>query len=150
MTKQRKPVYVYTDRQMCSAAYWIGCAGSEIWSSESVYQGNIGAYIEVWDFTELLENEGIKVDIHREGKYKAMFHPLRTMTEVEVALLKAELNVCAEQFKATVQAHRPRVTRESMEGQCFDGPEALRLGLIDGVSDSLQELVEVVAAASGI
>jgi ClpP class serine protease len=75
------------------------------------------------------------------GKYKLMGAYWKPLSREEEAILQGEVDKIHEQFKDAINLRR-EIPEEYMQGQTFDGPEALEAGLIDGLVEDLQELVD--------
>lgn len=60
--------------------------------------------------------------------------------------LDREVQRTNDRFVAAVRAHRPGVADSSMEGQWFDGEEAVELKLADEVVGSVAEVIARVRA----
>src|SRR5205807_410377 len=75
-----KPVYVWTESQMASAAYWIGSQGRKLGMTPSSAVGSVGVYLLVLDATRQMEDQGLKIEAFSSGKYKMMGHEFRKLT----------------------------------------------------------------------
>jgi len=136
-----KNLVAFTDGQMCSAAYWLGCQASTLFATASSEVGSIGVYCAHIDQTRAMELEGLKVDLFKGGKHKAMGFPGIPLTEEERGIIQAGVDKTYSQFKQAVLANR-NVDDETMQGLTYDGDEALDLGLIDSIEDDLTKLIQ--------
>lgn len=137
-----KHTIAYTNSEMCSAAYWLASQTDEILASESATVGSIGVYLAILTMAQAMKNEGIKPEIFQRGAYKTLGMSYKDMTDDERALLQAGVDKAYNEFTGTVSAARPKVPASAMEGQTFDGEEALAVNLIDGLESDLSDLVE--------
>ncbi len=141
-----KPVYAFTDAGMCSAAYWIGSQASEVYSTGSAYVGSIGTYLAWLDPSVKMELEGIKLQLFAEGKHKGIGLPGRPLSADDEALLRARVKQVNDSFQAAVTGARPQIQPQTMEGQTFTGQEMQRAGLIDGLVDGFDDLLELIGS----
>lgn len=133
---EAKPVIAYADGQMDSAAYWLASQASAIYATESAEVGCIGAYQVHVDLSRLYANEGYDVKVFRSGPHKGMGLPSRHLQDDQADMLQADVDATAAKFKAAVRTGRQRdIADDTMQGQCFNAPDALSRGLIDGIVD---------------
>ena len=136
----------YSMSEMCSAAYWLASQTSEIFASESATVGSIGVYLAILTIAEQLKNEGVKAEIFQRGAFKTLGMAYRDMTDDERAFLQAGVDKSYNEFTGTVSAARPAIPASAMEGQCFDGEEALAVHLVDAIENDLGDLVAFINA----
>lgn len=146
----RKPIYSYTDGQMCSAAYWIGCRAAGVFSSRSAHVGSIGVYIAWLDYSENLAREGIRLELFRAGEFKAMGHPAKALTAEERQMLQEDVDQSYGEFTAAVFEGRGSVAEETMQGQSFKGLRAVQLNLVDATYDTLADMAADLTAARAV
>jgi protease-4 len=101
--------------------------------------GSIGVYCALLDETESLKMQGLQVNLITAGKYKAMGAPFKPLTDDERVLLQERTNKIYDMFTSAVQAKRPQVSIETMQGQTFFGDENVAVGLSDGIVNSLDD-----------
>jgi signal peptide peptidase SppA len=148
---ESKEVYAYVDVMACSAAYWIASQADAILAAPSAILGSIGVYMSILDATRAAELEGLKVELITAGKYKAMGSPFKPLSDEERAMLQEEVTSLHGDFKEAVRAGRRRATEagghatvldSTMEGQTFDGKQAVANRLADQlVSETLDDMV---------
>jgi signal peptide peptidase SppA len=138
---QEKTTYAFTDGQSASAAYWIMSQAKHIYMTESAQVGSIGVFVAVVDHSKALASRGVSVNVVADGKYKAMGYPGTSLTEDQLKLLEEGVMTISRQFKTTVTSARRGVTPESMQGQMFRGPEALKANLADSLVTSFKSLI---------
>lgn len=141
-----KLVVAVTDLQCCSAAYWMACHAHTLFTTVSADVGCIGTYIALYDYTKMLDEWGIKLELFKRGKYKAIGVMGNPLDEAAREFLDRDVQRTNDRFLAAVRAHRPGVADASMEGQWFDGEEAVALRLADEVVGSVAEVVARVRA----
>lgn len=135
-----KKTVAFTDSECCSGALWLAEQCQYFYATESSCIGSIGVWCAYWDLSRQLEMEGERMQCISAGKYKTMGAYWKPLTTEELQLLQESVNKIHEQFKDAVNLRR-EVKDEFMQGQCFDGPEALDAGLIDGLVEELDELL---------
>jgi Periplasmic serine proteases (ClpP class) len=146
-TNKSKPVYAFSDSLNCSAAYYISSQAREIAVTSSSTIGSIGTYLVLAEWTKAYEEMGITINFFREGKYKAMGASFKELTDEERELIAAEIKEVNDGFLAAVTRARPKVPRESMEGQTFSGKKSIAAGLADGIVNNLDEVVTALLTA---
>lgn len=144
IAESTKPVIAFSDATTASAAYWIASQASEFYATPSSRQGSIGVYAAWLDETLALEKKGYRLELYAAGKHKAMGMPFRGLSDEERQMLQASVDAIYADFKAAVTGNRPAVAEATMQGQMFRAPEALSLGLIDGLVADWEEFVELV------
>lgn len=138
LAASRKPVTAICDGDMCSAAYLVACAAESIVITPTATVGSIGVYMPFMDRTDEFAAMGRKVDLVTSGKYKGAGYPGTSLTLDQRANFQSQCDQLAEMFKTTVENHR-FVARDSMHGQTFIGREALRVGLVDEVTNDIRQ-----------
>lgn len=139
-----KPVYLYTDSDCCSAGYWMGCACTSVIASEMACVGSIGVYLAWIDQARWMEAEGYDLKLFKAGTFKAATLPGQLSDEMG-QLLQAEVDSIAASFYAWVRERRSKagatVEDATMQGQTFLGRDAVSVGLVDGLYNSLDDLL---------
>lgn len=130
----------FTDSECCSAGYWLASQCKQFYLTETAATGSIGVYSVFEDYSRALENEGVKVNAISSGKFKLAGAYFKPMTDDERKMFQAGVDKLHAQFKEAVRRNR-EVPDSAMEGQCFDGLEALEVGLADGLVESIDELL---------
>jgi len=131
----------FTDTQACSAAYWLAAACAQIKCTGSADVGCIGTYISFYDYTQLLTDQGIKLELFKRGDYKALGLPGNPLDDQQRAFLDADVGRTNDRFLAAVRAGRGDVADSTMQGQWFDGDEAVALKLADEVVTNFSSLM---------
>lgn len=139
-----KPVYVWCENQMDSAAYWLGSQARAIGVTPSAQAGGIGVYMLLLDETEHLKAEGIKVEAISSGKYKLLGHEFRSLTDEERQILQDDVEAQHTKFKDTILAKRPHIEPSDMEGLSYNGTAALNKHLADVVCDDLDAFLTYI------
>ena len=135
-----KKTVAFTDDQCCSGALWLATQCQHFYATPSATVGSIGVWCAYLDISRQLANEGVNIQEISAGKYKTMGAYWRTLTPEEKASIQKDVDKIYVAFKAAVNLRR-EVTEEFMQGQQFDGEEAMEHGLCDGLVDGIDELL---------
>ncbi|KKM05296.1 hypothetical protein LCGC14_1755580, partial [marine sediment metagenome] len=132
-----KPVVAYTDGLMCSAAYYIGSASSEIIANKRAEAiGSIGAYSQLFDLDGFYEKQGVKVHTMYATKSTEKNKSYRDAMKGEEfygSYIKEELDPLVDNFISDMQAARPNINSEVFKGATYSGEKALEMGLVDAL-----------------
>tara|TARA_R110000782_G_scaffold52263_2_gene112111 strand:+ start:2912 stop:3751 length:840 start_codon:yes stop_codon:yes gene_type:complete len=140
-----RQVALYTETMVASAAEYIGAAASVHIATPSAVRGSIGVIMTHVSFQEMMEKEGVKVDLITSGEHKGAGHPYKNLTEEQRELFQAEVDILAGTFKDHMRINRPGIKEEAMQGQTFTGAAAQASGFTDIVVGSFAEAVEIVS-----
>lgn len=143
----RMEVVAVTDTMACSAAYWMACAARSVFTTGSADVGCIGTYIALYDYTKMLADWGIKLELFKRGKYKAIGVAGNPLDKAAREFLDRDCGRTNDRFLAAVRSHRAGVADGTMEGQWFDGEEAVQLHLADRVVGGVGEVVGTMRGA---
>lgn len=145
-----KPVYMYTDSDACSAAYWTGASCTNVFSSEMACIGSIGVYLAWIDQAKWLEAQGFELKLFKAGTFKAATLPGQ-LTDEAGQLLQNEVDAIAQSFYAWVRERRSKagatVEDGTMQGQTFLGRDAINVGLVDGLYNGISDLLNDLLTA---
>jgi len=144
-----KLVVAVTDLQACSAAYWLASQATFFYTTASAQVGSIGTYIALYDYSEYLAQMGVKLELFKRGKFKAIGVTGNPLDDDARAFLDETVGRTNDQFLAAVRSKRANVADSTMEGQWFDGAQAVDLGLADKVVDSVSDVIAEVQSAVG-
>ena len=144
--RESKPVIGFTDYACCSAGYWLAAACDEIFCTPSARVGSIGAYLAAVDCSKAWEKAGYeRLIFNGDAAYKAMGTEGKEWTPEEKALMQERSVKATSQIRAAAQANRV-LDPADMQGQTFDGEEALAKNLVDGLVNSREELLRMLAS----
>lgn len=143
-----KTIYAFSAGQMCSAAYWVASQCQAVYASPSARVGSIGVMLPFIDSAEKFRSQGLKVEVFAAGKFKGMGTPGVPLSEEQRALLQADVEEIAADFKEAVLARGRRIPDEAMEGQAFSARKAQRYNLAGVVRgrDEVMARLRTVAA----
>jgi len=132
----QKEITAFANGQMCSAAYWIGSAASQVYASSGAVVGSIGVYAVVDDYTHANWEKGIKTEVVKAGRNKAAGHPDKAFTQEDRAVIQGEVNMFYDLFVKAVARNRGITVEDAIEvatGDIFIGAAAKDEGLVDGI-----------------
>jgi signal peptide peptidase SppA len=139
--KISKKTVAFTEDEACSAAYWIGSQCDEFIATTSSTVGSIGVYIALQDLSEAYKMEGVRMDIVKAGKYKAMGYPGTALTDDQRNLLQTEVDEVHADFIKAVLAVRSFADKDCMQGQSMSGKKGAADGLITGLVHGFDEFM---------
>jgi protease-4 len=111
-----RPVFAFTDGMMCSAAYWLASQADAIYATKSADVGSIGVYMALLDTTRAFEMEGIRTELFKAGRMKAMGLPGTSLSDEDREHLQREVDDIYAWFTSDVLTKRD-VNAEVMQGQ---------------------------------
>lgn len=140
-----KPVGAIADGMMASAAYWIGAqADVVVAASDTTMIGSIGVVSAHRDISAAEEKAGVKTTEITAGKYKRIASEFAALSDEGRAEIQERVDYLYEIFVGAVAKARGvgvDVVLENMaDGRVFIGQQAVKAGLVDGVS-TLDELI---------
>lgn len=133
---KEKPVVVSMGDVCASGGYYISAPASYIFANPSTLTGSIGVISQFTNMSALMDKIGVSNLTLKAGAYKDVGNPYRPMTGEEKALMQKMLDEVYVQFINDVAAGRkmkPEQVRKLAEGMVYNGSEAVKLKLIDGM-----------------
>ena len=109
--------------------------------------GSIGVYIALYDYSKMLEEMGIKLELFAAGDYKGLGLPGNPLSDVQRAFLQENVARSYAQFTGFVRAQRGSVAVSTCQGQWFDGEQAVALNLADRCVSGLPEILAEIRSA---
>lgn len=148
---EAKPVIVFAQDILASAAYWVASQADWIIANDSGLVGSIGTYMVVYDFSKMLDEYGIKAHAITSGGFKGAGAMGTEITEDQIAEWQRVILSLNDLFVEGVASGRnvPKSTIEQLaDGRVHIAGEARKIGLIDGVGtfafalDTLSNLID--------
>lgn len=140
----QKPIVAVANHTMASAAYWIATAADEVVVSPSGQVGSIGVFAVHRDISRGLEQDGIKVSLISEGKYKVEGNPYEPLAEEARAAIHVRVSDYYDAFVDAVARNRgvesSDVRNGFGEGRMVGARQAVELGMADQVG-TLEETI---------
>lgn len=146
--RQTKTIVAYCDSLCASAGMWIAAACDRIYCTRDAELGSIGVYSALHDLTAMYEKAGVKVELFKDGIYKAAGFPGTSLTDAQRADILAGVLETSAAFKADIRKYRGAIKDEVMQGQCFTGQAAIAAGLADDLVSNLDDVLRDLALLS--
>ena len=148
----QKPIVALTDGMMCSAAYWLGSAADAAYiSSDTTMVGSIGVIYQHVDRSGADAKAGLKRTSIYAGQYKTLASDSAPLSDAAKTELQAMVDTLYSLFVNTVARNRGvdahTVLNDMADAKVFLGRDAVKAGLVDGVS-TLSSLVGRLAAGT--
>ena len=140
--RSEKPVIAIANEQATSAAYWIAAqAGEVVAGSQSAVLGSIGVIATHWDYSKMLEQDGIEVTEVVSGRLKNALSRYRPLSREGRPLLAELVESTFRDFIEHVSAGRgisDKAIRD-LEGGILLGQAAVDADLADRI-ESLDDV----------
>jgi signal peptide peptidase SppA len=144
----QKPIVAVANHLAASAAYWIATAADELVVSPSAEVGSIGVFAAHEDFSQALEQAGIKVSLIAAGKFKVEGNPYEPLGDEARAAIQSRVDEYYDSFVKAVARNRGvgvSDVREGFgEGRVVGAKEAVKLGMADRIG-TLDETIARLA-----
>ena len=144
-----KPVVAWIREVGASGAYWIASASDKIVANPLSVTGSIGVISSYLEFSDLMDQYGIKYEQLTAGEYKDVGSPYRELKEQEKALLQNKLNIIHSEFIKEVNKNRNMNVNQYATGIYYLGTEAKDIGLIDELGGK-EKAIEVTKELANI
>jgi protease-4 len=145
----RLPMVVFCEAGIvASAALWFAATADGLYGTTSSQWGSVGCVCQIESQTEALKAQGVDVRVISSSPKKALGHSSMPITAETETHFQEVVNQLGAQFTQSVRASRPGVSEEAFNGQCFFAADAVRLGLIDAVVSSLDEVISIAKQSS--
>ncbi len=134
----KKPIVAVANHLAASAAYWIATAADELVVTPSGEVGSIGVFAAHEDISEALAQEGVKVTMISEGKYKTEGNPYEPLSEEARAAIQTRVSESYDAFVKAVARNRgvkaADVRSGFGEGRVVGARQAQSLGMADRIA----------------
>ena len=150
--KHNKKVYVVVEEMCASGAYYIAAAADAIYVDKASIVGSIGVLMDGFGFTGTMEKLGVERRLLTAGANKGMLDPFSPLNPKQTAKAQAMLDQIHQQFISVVKEGRGARLKESPDtfsGLFWNGEEAVKLGLADGLGN-LDFVARVVVKAEEV
>ena len=140
-----KPVTAWATNAL-SAGYWAAAAADKVYTSKLGQTGSIGAIATVMSYYERLRDSGVEPFVARSAPRKAIPHPAEPMSEAGKQAVQSKVDAYGNFFVENVARNRPMLSYANAKstwatGETFFGDQALALGLVDGIKQSVSQLI---------
>ncbi|WP_414901168.1 S49 family peptidase [Rhizobium cremeum] len=141
LSKEKPTISILTDYAY-SAGYLLASQARQIVMPRYGGAGSIGVIMIHADYSQALDEAGIRLTIIRAGKKKADGNPYEPLNAALAEQWQAQAEEIRQDFAETVaKGRRGRITKAkalATEAGVYDAAEAVSLGLADAVGDPLE------------
>jgi len=139
-----KKIIAYADPYAFSAAYWLGTSASKLYGLPSGFVGSVGAYSTHYDYSKMLEKEGIKVTYISAGEKKVDGNETEPLSKEAKKDIQEEVNFFYELFVNDLARNRG-VTTDYVKENFGQGARVLnKRGLATNMLDDIIPLSELL------
>lgn len=135
----KKPTLAILTDFAYSAGYLLASAARKIVMPEFGGAGSIGVITVHVDYSQQMENEGVKVNIIKAGEFKADGNSYEALPDRVRNEMQQSINEMRDKFATVVGNNRgSKFTKEAAlksEAATYRGAEAYAAGLVDGVGN---------------
>ena len=134
-SRDLKPIRAVAAEYAYSAAYNIAAATSHITVARTGGVGSIGVIVTHFEYTQMLENIGIKVNFIRSKPHKAEGGAYEKLSEGARKRIQAEVDELHTQFVAMVARNRgmSEAAVDATDAHTFMARQAIENGLADAI-----------------
>lgn len=141
LSKEKPTIAILTDYAY-SAGYLLASQARQIIMPRYGGAGSIGVIMIHADYSQALDEAGIRLTIIRAGKKKADGNPYEPLNAALAEQWQAQAESMRQDFAETVaKGRRGRITKAKAlgtEAGVYDAAEAVSLGLADAVGDPIE------------
>jgi signal peptide peptidase SppA len=145
--EKKKTVYAFCEDVAASGGYFLALSGDEIYADPSSIVGSIGVISASFGLHKAIAKLGIDRRVYTAGDNKGLLDPFQPEKADDVERLRAIQKEVHDVFIGVVKDRRaPRLKgpdAELFSGAFWSAPTALKLGLIDGVTDVRSKMREL-------
>lgn len=138
LSKEKPTISILTDWAY-SAGYLLASQSRQIVMPRYGGTGSIGVIMIHADYSQQLEDQGIKLTIIRSGKKKADGNPFEPLNSDVAEKWQAQADIIRQEFASVVaQGRKNRITKAkalATEAGVYDAGEAVAMGLADAIGD---------------
>lgn len=130
-----KPVHAWVNETACSACYAVLSVCDKAYGPVGAMVGSIGCIATLKTVNRAMEENGIDIEIFRSRPRKARGGPFEPMDDETRERIQRSVDEADDIMAGIVAAGRGLTLDDidDMAGDWFEGAEALKLGLLDGV-----------------
>lgn len=149
------PIYAYAHGLCASGGVYIACGADKVFATPDTIVGHVGVLFSppFFNLSGLMTKLGIGARTLSAGKDKDSMNPFRPWSENEGQQFQYLVDFMYNRFLDVVSTNRPKLTRDDLIEQgarLWPAPDAMRLGYIDGMMNSIDEMLEQFAKELGI
>lgn len=141
LSKEKPTISILTDWAY-SAGYLLASQSRQIVMPRYGGTGSIGVIMIHADYSQQLEDKGIKLTIIRSGKKKADGNPFEPLNSEIAEKWQTQADLIRQEFATVVaQGRKSRISKAkalATEAATFDAQEAIAMGLADAIGDPVE------------
>ncbi len=138
----QKPIIAFSDGMIASGAYWVGSSVDAIFiSSDTVQVGSVGVVATHIDFSQALEQAGLKVTEIVAGKYKRVDSVYKPLSEEGSKVIQDKVDYIFSVFVNSIAKNRDvsietvlKIFSTETLPPIFIGRQAIDAGMVDGMT----------------
>jgi protease-4 len=147
------PIVTLMGQVAASGAYYVAAASDEIVAYPTTITGSIGVILYGFNVSGLMEKYGVEYVAVKSSAHKDSLSPFKPVDNTEVEWMQGVVDRMLERFIDAIDYGRENLSRDEIErladGRIYLAPDALELGLIDGVG-YFDDAVDVLAEVAGV
>ena len=140
------PVLAFCEDVAASGGYWLAASADEIYANPASVIGSIGVISAGFGFDKAIAKLGIDRRVYTAGEAKMTLDPFQPERDEEIDRLKGLQADIHKQFISHIEQRRGSRLKgahdELFSGAFWTGQRALELGLIDGLGECRQTLLQ--------
>lgn len=144
--KYNKKVVVVGEDLLASGAYLVAMGADSIYVNNDTITGSIGVIMEGFGFVDAIDKLGVTRRVYTAGANKDQLDSFLPVTEKDKAKVASILDQAHDNFIDIVMASRgEKITGDDdvvFSGDFWVGKKALTLGLVDGIANTSQVMVD--------
>ncbi|MGC1784459.1 MAG: S49 family peptidase [Acidobacteriaceae bacterium] len=144
--RKQKPITAVSNSLCASAAYYLASQANELIASPSSLTGCVGVYTLHQDYSQALNDAGIKMTLIKYGENKAEGNSFEPLSDPAHEHLQEMVDTFGEMFDKAVARGRgvkqEDVHKKFGQGRVFDAKKAVKLGMADRVGTLDDALVK--------
>lgn len=147
------PIHAYIKNVGASAAYWIASQTDQIYAASASIIGSIGVVSPRFGYVSLMDKVGVESRMRSAGDKKMFGSPFEPESEDAIEIIDGILAQMHQQFINVVKQGRGDRLSDNPDlfsGRVWLGPEAVTLGLIDGIANREHIQTEIIGVDSTI
>jgi signal peptide peptidase SppA len=142
--RKKKSIIAHVDSFAASAAYWIASQAEEVIVSPGGDVGSIGVYMMHQDWSQALEESGVKTSFIYAGKYKVEGNYTEPLADDTREYFQARVDEHYRNFVNDVALGRnvdaSKVLSDFGQGRMVSATKALKAGMVDRVATFTETL----------
>jgi serine protease SohB len=128
---------VCVDKVAASGGYMMACIANNLLAAPFAYIGSIGVLVQLPNVHRLLKDNKVDFELITAGEYKRTLTTFGENTDADRAKVQEEVDEMHKLFKDFIHQYRPTLDLDkTATGEVWSGTQALKSGLIDGLSTS--------------